>query len=782
MADARLDAVQRAFEALRAQVLGREWKELYAGFDPARSRLLLLAAAAAAGAHVAHEADAGPELEAIHAKDGGSPMSGEKGEKGWPRAVKDKPAMFAALMAFSEKHENHHSPLPRIDWEAATLEDAEVQPDGTVTAALVEGDVRTDLVFTQSKGAWAWAFATDSVCLWGDCPQGHEPAQSPEEDLALAREALEAGDHAHAANHVAAALVTDPTNREWRALLDEVADEADDPRGLFTLGEQGSSYVTIAGRAHVLAHLGETQEAIDLIAQLCAFMPRAGFTAWAAEWVGAHRGRLEPGGVLQAAAATVMGTVGFLRLRPSERAMFEPWAPLALAVAERADDRFEHRSELLAILSGVLRRAGRLEDAARVARLGLKGRATSMAASALGLALRAAGAWDEALEAFTKAGALDATTPSAAERARVLLDAGRLEEALQEVEKEPDASPELQVMRAWLLRRTGGPAKKKTGFFARVFSREPAPPDPRFALVAARLPATATADAFTELSHHAAVDLPLPYDATANMVRDIHQKKAAGELVIEPGFSIEITLDGLEAPSGRLAAVLELGGDGSDLKALKLGVKKVQTPDPRKPRRPVRDVLWIYSEKNGVISVRQTLPPPGPDVAKAVDRLAGRDWFLPTWWRAARDVGPALGPSAVDELLGAMVRPPRPPLELDAVEWVVRHQLAGAFLLAHVDQGWAGSRRREALLSLVDGVMDWTTDAAIVALRELALDEPAALPEVEQRFWTLKDEVPTTGPWFLETLACSYLRLPGTPGDRRQAFEEIARSLRGGEA
>jgi hypothetical protein len=163
-------------------------------------------------------------------------------------------------------------------------------------------------------------------------------------------------------------------------------------------------------------------------------------------------------------------------------------------------------------------------------------------------------------------------------------------------------------------------------------------------------------------------------------------------------------------------------------------------------------------------------------VQRVVVGIAASPYFLPSWWDEARGAGRELGPGCVEGILGAMVHPPGVPedLDVDAAEWVFRNQLAGALLLAHVDSGWGGSRRREALLSLVDGVVDWTTQAAIIALRELALDEPAALDETDDRLWELRNEVPwSCDDRLADTLACSYLRLPGTRADRRQTFQDL---------
>jgi hypothetical protein len=349
----------------------------------------------------------------------------------------------------------------------------------------------------------------------------------------------------------------------------------------------------------------------------------------------------------------------------------------------------------------------------------------------------------------------------------VLVDARRYEEAARL--RVPKGDHELSVMAAWLARKVGA-APRKTGFFARLFGGKARANVDR---IAASMPEDCDADAFRALGLHGCTELPLPSDSTANLVRQLHQ-----DADMKRGLeTIELTVDGLEAPSGRLALVLELGCKSTDFSKVDYRVKAVQSPDPRRPRRPVRDVIWTYhgSEK---LEVRQALPPPGKRVRHAVGELVTEPWFLPSWWERARALGPTLA-SSVDEILGAMVHPPRPPETIDAVEWVFRHQVASAFLLAHLDSGWSGSRRRDALLSLVDGVMDWTTDAAILALRELALDEPAALDEVEDRFWTMRKEVPQPGhTWFLEMLGCSYVSLPGTPAHRRATLLEPFKSDR----
>lgn len=603
--------------------------------------------------------------------------------------------------------------------------------------------------------------------------EGH--GDTPEDEIAIAEEALAEGDHPHAARHVAGALAHDPSRAEWRALLDRIVDEAEDARALFQV-ERGGWFGEIAGQAHVLAHLGETQAAIDLVAQVAAFVPRRGYQSWLAEWLVRHRGRFDPGQTLHALASLSKGTVGFLKLRASERALFERWVPVALALVARPDGD-ALRAETLTIGSGVLRRAGRHAEAVQAARRATRTRESDMAYSALGLALRAEGQWDAAVEAFRQGGRLAPGGPFAAERARTLLDAGRLADAERELPT-TTGDVELDTLRAWLARRLRNGAPSKSGWFTRAFSRTEAAPDPRTLALAARLPEVCDADAFRLVSVHGTAALPVPCDATANFVRQVFAKKKDGSWPKGPGNTVKLSSEVLEAPSARMAACLALG-ERPGGKALEYEFTTVPRPDPRRPRRPVRDVIWIYRgpEKR---DVGPALPPPGEGVARILASVVGTPYFLPRWWQLAREHGPELGPEGVDEILGAMIHPPLPPadLDVDAAEWVFRHQVAGAFLLAHVDGGWKDSRRRQVLFSLVDGTLDWTTDAAILALRELALDEPEALPEIEERFWTLKGEVPRPGhPWFAATLAWSYLRLPGSPADRVQQFEKLVQQI-----
>ena len=82
-----------------------------------------------------------------------------------------------------------------------------------------------------------------------------------------------------------------------------------------------------------------------------------------------------------------------------------------------------------------------------------------------------------------------------------------------------------------------------------------------------------------------------------------------------------------------------------------------------------------------------------------------------------------------------------------ALAWLPRAQLAAAQVLAWIDEGWDGSARRKALLSLLYGPFDWTTGAAIRVLARIAIEEKDYALQIHQCFEVLERHLPTQGHW-----------------------------------
>src|SRR5262249_53277310 len=168
------------------------------------------------------------------------------------------------------------------------------------------------------------------------------------------------------------------------------------------------------------------------------------------------------------------------------------------------------------------------------------------------------------------------------------------------------------------------------------------------------------------------------------------------------------TLPNLEAPSNYVAFEW--------LQRLDVTVARIQKPDPRLPRGRVDYLLWDFEGTRPRVAVT----PPAPAVAHEVADLAAQPYRLDAWWGHARRLARQLGPARVEDLLGTMVYPPGVSRVDRPAAWVYRVQVAAALVLAHLDSGWEESVRRKALLALANGPMDWSVDAALVALASLA--------------------------------------------------------------
>jgi hypothetical protein len=102
-----------------------------------------------------------------------------------------------------------------------------------------------------------------------------------------------------------------------------------------------------------------------------------------------------------------------------------------------------------------------------------------------------------------------------------------------------------------------------------------------------------------------------------------------------------------------------------------------------------------------------------------------------------------------------------PPEGMRAWTWIYGFQIAPAMLLAGWDCGWAGSVRRRALVSLVNGPVDWTVNAALLALTQIALDTPEATEEIRELFRDRIRAAPKQGAvCYVPVLACCSLQLP----------------------
>jgi hypothetical protein len=260
--------------------------------------------------------------------------------------------------------------------------------------------------------------------------------------------------------------------------------------------------------------------------------------------------------------------------------------------------------------------------------------------------------------------------------------------------------------------------------------------------------------------------LPEVRDVTANVLRKIRAEVAALHGGAQDGV-YQLTLEHLEAPSNNLAFRL-MTDSFARRPRLATTVQHVPEPDPRRPCRPVKYLLWTYHDTDPWPAIA----PPQGDVAARVAELAAEPYDYEANWASASRLAAELLPTDATSLLAVMVRPPPLPAGEDVLVWLPRVQLVAARVLAHLDGGWRHSIRRETLLSALWGPADWTTVAAIIALAQLAQEMEAAATDIRDAFATLATHQPREAYCCYEyALYCNWLLLPNVPDEERQRLE-----------
>ena len=111
-------------------------------------------------------------------------------------------------------------------------------------------------------------------------------ANSPQDDIAIARRAFRDGDYKHAVHHLAGALASDPNCKEGLELLDEVLEAGEDSLDLAPIdGPNPPYYGTVAVHARILARRGDVSQAIDLLVQVIHSYPQIPYIDWLLHWL-----------------------------------------------------------------------------------------------------------------------------------------------------------------------------------------------------------------------------------------------------------------------------------------------------------------------------------------------------------------------------------------------------------------------------------------------------------------------------------------------------------------
>jgi tetratricopeptide (TPR) repeat protein len=426
---------------------------------------------------------------------------------------------------------------------------------------------------------------------------------------------------------------------------------------------------------------------------------------------------------------------------------------------ERYADKLPKEEIMIILRAGIHRKAGNFQQAEALARAAMNHSPSWHAATALGLVLRQKGDLIGAESAFEWALRLDPKDMSA-----------RLEAGDTFFDRD-QWQPALKWYQNALAKDPNQPWAKASALFCQwritdedKFRRE-------LISFANKCPGNARAQYLCQEAYGGG--LPEPVDATANLVRQFREMIRKEPDSFSPGSKLSINISSLEAPSNYLAFRLEMAALQRDVH-LQVTVKSETNPDPRECIAKVQFPLWQYDGTDA----SPGLPSPGKDLAAKVAEIAEKPFDFLAYWASSSWLGNEVGADRIEELLAVMVHPPAVPSGMNALTWLPRVQFVAAAAAAHVEESWEKSMRREALLSILHGPMDWTTQAAIRVLTRLALENEALTLDIHEAFQLLAEHRPDCGHWgWVRLLYKSWLQLPHLFPPEREKMEHILREM-----
>ena len=557
------------------------------------------------------------------------------------------------------------------------------------------------------------------------------------DSLAAARKALEKDDLVGATRHVASALGEDPNCAEALSLLCEIIAAAPDPLSLIPGDDLEGSSSLGAVHGYILAEEERIPEAIHQLLDVIASCPDVLYIDWVLGWLqrpeAADRLDMEK---LTAFIGSLIEQFPALSAPHGGGRETLSRMPLFIQMVRRTQQAEAHF-----LMAGValLNRLGNLDEALKLAREAHSLEPGSATAAALAGTHASRNEMDQALKVYQET--LEREPSDIAARlnmADLLVHKGQFKEAQELYAAVLEQEPEQEIAKSsiYFLRFVGGDGEEWRD---------------RLLDLAEEQPENERAQRLAQQVTPFLGYLPDPVDVM------IHLRPAgAGE-----SAKSALAFPCLEAPSNILAF--------DWLKKMDMTVACLQTPDPRLPRGWVDYLLWKYDD----IRPRVAVAPPAPELAHAVAEIAAQPYRLDAWWVMARRLAQHLGPEKVDDLLAAMVYPPGVAHVDRPAQWVYRVQMAAALVIAQLDEGWENSIRKKALLSLAHGPMDWTVDAALVALAALAREEEDAANEITGLFQALKEGAESFS--FYPALLWCTVRLPNLADKERTDLRERLR-------
>lgn len=566
--------------------------------------------------------------------------------------------------------------------------------------------------------------------LFGRKKSGDDPA----EDLKIARKALSKNDLPHALHHIGLVLGVEPNNADGHALLNQVLTQTNNPLSLIPQ-QADMHFSTVALRAELMARHWRWGEAIDLMTQVHDALPDMRYLGWVARWVN------QPDALTKMPSdAWVRFLAGTMRkfgadgiTDATERQLWDTILPKLTALSEK----YPEGGIFTGMLGVLLRNLGRFDESIAMGKRAHHLNNSYHTAVMLATTYRVQKDYENALAMFQEAVPLNNIPNDVG----VLLDMGDIYEemgqpvqAIEQYEKALSLQPNHHWATPHVLYNRYVASQNEADLIKLLDYVEANPENPQGLYLLHQV-----RDRKPYFDY-----LPPTGEAIINAIQQAYPQLTAKH---EKTGSMKIGVSSLEPPSAQLA-ILKFFAEWFDEFSFPLTVAEIQKPDPRIPRRPVKYVLWKYAStgmKNVLSDPTPTLPTPNEPITELISDMARYPYRFETWGQFAQILGPDVGPSEIPDLLAVMVHPPARPENREWWDWLQLVQIAAAFVIAYTESSWQGSERREALVSLLYGPMDWTIHAAALALTHLALEDATIRTEAISIFNELLKHPPTPG-------------------------------------
>ena len=560
----------------------------------------------------------------------------------------------------------------------------------------------------------------------------------------IARGELERGDNLiHGMSHLAKLLSYDPICPEWLNLLERYLDNAsENPESL--LSEESRNYYAIeAVRAYIYAKQEKYLDALQILDAIARSMPNTLYMrTWGIDWLSrddvAESIDFNFSGAILADALNRFDE--FYEITEDKRQYLLKYAELTkqhLELRQQKSNDKQRDSIMNLTYVGFLRKAGCFDEALNIAEENYRDNPGYYSATALGLVFREMGQTKAAEKALRQSLEYEPTyVASILEIGDMYFNLGNWQRAKQVYQEVPQNTSQFDWASASILYCD--------------WKMQPEQPYPE-ALVhmASGESLNRRAYQFLRQFYPYTGYLPEPSDAQTNCIKMMMERG----ITYGDSGDYKFIVSCLEPPSNDLALKLAFGKGVN----LAVEVENIPKPDPRVAIAPLAYKIWQYNDTKA----SPVLPAPSEKVVFTITELAQKPLEISQLWAATSRTAKQLKDTDIKEILAVMVHPSPVPQSFTALSWLPRLQLTTAFIIAHYDTGWLDSIRRDALYSLLFGIRDWTTTAAIIALASLVEEYPVLSSDIDAAFMKLAHAYPDIGSCSYEhALYYNWLRIP----------------------